>query len=174
MPTLSPSMDIQVSSNFERALFEVCGRDAAKVRGWMADLARTGSFTLDEPTLGKLREAFRTTSLDDDETLATIRGVHARTGVLVDPHTAVGLGGLTRLPRVAGVSTVVLATAHPAKFPDAVVRATGVHPPLPPHLADLFEREERCDVLPADAGALVAYLREHARVATPTTKEGGR
>jgi threonine synthase len=135
----------------------------------MDDLARTGAFTLDADTLAALREAFSAARLDDEGTLATIRAVHARTGVLIDPHTAVGVGAAEQVGRDPAAPTVVLATAHPAKFPDAVRRATGVHPPLPAHLADLFEREERCAVLPADAGALTTFLRAHARVAATTS-----
>ncbi|MCB9666387.1 MAG: threonine synthase [Alphaproteobacteria bacterium] len=162
VPTLSPSMDIQVSSNFERLLFEASGRDGAQVAAWMAALRRDGGFTLDDATLASIREVFAAARVDDAGTLEVMRRTHAETGMLVDPHTAVGLGAVEQLGPVE-VPTVVLATAHPAKFPDAVAQATGVRPALPPALADLLARTERFDVLPADVDAVRAALWHHAR-----------
>jgi threonine synthase len=150
--TLSPSMDIQVASNFERALFEASGRDAAYVRAAMAQ-KRT---ILPEDVRAALAKRYAAFSVSDEETLATIASVHAETGRLVDPHTAVGLAAAGRV-RAEG-PLVVLSTAHPAKFPDAVRQATGRIPPLPPRLSDLFERRENFAVLASDLGLVRAYI----------------
>ncbi len=165
-PTLSPSMDIQISSNFERALFEASRRDAARVRGWMEELGRTGSFTLDDGSWAALRDVFKAGRADDAQTLATIAQTWTSQGVLLDPHTAVGVYVAEHTQHAPGSQVVVLSTAHAAKFPDAVRQATGQHPPQPAHLADLFEREERYVVLPADVGVLREYLFKHARAIT--------
>jgi threonine synthase len=164
-PTLSPSMDIQVSSNFERLLFEEGGRDPRRVVGWMEDLRRDGAFTVGDDVLARLRATFGAASVDDDTTRATMRDVYARTGTLIDPHTAVGVAAARARP-LPGAPMVVLATAHPAKFPDAVLEATGVHPALPPRLADLFDRPERCEHLDADVGAVRRWI-DAARAPAP-------
>jgi len=161
--TLSPSMDIQVASNFERALFEASGRDAGWTGRAMADFARDKRIVLlpsVRMALAKRYAAFRT---DDAETLATIRRVHAETGRLIDPHTAVAVAAAGRLPIDEFKPRVVLSTAHPAKFPDAVREATGQIPPLPPRLTDLFNREEKMTALAPDKGLVQAYIT--ARVA---------
>jgi threonine synthase len=144
VPTLSPSMDIQVSSNHERLLFELLDRDGARTAELLQRFRGVGSAEAPQD------RRFDAVSVDDAATLEVIRDLHARTGVLVDPHTAVGIGAARAVRRDAGVPMVCLATAHPAKFPDAVEKATGVRPPLPERLADLLEREERYEVLPAD------------------------
>jgi len=149
-PTISPSMDIQVSSNFERLLFELWGRDGAAVAETMLRFRNDGRFEVDPDRMGLLREHWSAASLDDDATLEVIRQVHERRGVLVDPHTAVGLGAAAACRADPSVPMVAMATAHPAKFPDAVEAATGVRPPLPGRLADLFERDERYDTVAAD------------------------
>ncbi|HEX5366455.1 MAG TPA: threonine synthase [Acidimicrobiales bacterium] len=155
VPTLSPSMDIQVSSNHERLLFELLGRDGSATAELMGRFRRLGSVEVPSDP------AFVAASLDDRATLDEIAGLHRRTGYLVDPHTAVGIGAARRC-RAGGPSTgrpvVCMATAHPAKFPDAVERATGVRPALPDHLADLATRPERYDVLPADPATVSAYV----------------
>jgi len=155
VPTLSPSMDIQVSSNHERLLFELLGRDGAATAELMGRFRALGS--VEAPS----DPAFVAASLDDDATLAEIADLHRRTGYLADPHTAVGVGAARAVgagPAAGGDRPVVcMATAHPAKFPDAVERATGVRPELPPHLADLFDREERYDLLGTD----LAAVRDH-------------
>jgi threonine synthase len=156
-PTLSPSMDIQVSSNFERLLFEAGGRDPRRVVAWMDELARDGAFTVGDDVLASLRATFDAASVDDETTLAVMRNVYAEHGVLLDPHTAVGVGA-ARARALPGAPMVVLATAHPAKFPEAVHAATGVHPALPPRLADLFDRPERFDRLDADVDALRRWI----------------
>ena len=152
VPTLSPSMDIQVSSNHERLLFELLGRDGARVADVLGRFRGIGSVEVPRDP------RFEAASIDDDATLAIIRDLHERTGMLVDPHTAVGIGAARARRRDPEVPMVCLATAHPAKFPDAVERATGVRPPLPERLADLFERPERFDSLPADLALVQAYV----------------
>ena len=156
-PTMSPSMDIQVSSNFERLLFDLYDRDGAAVDRLMDELKEKRRFTLDQGVLSKAAERFAAERVDEDETRATMAAVHAESERLIDPHTAVGLAAARR-QAVAGVPMVTLSTAHPAKFPDAVTAATGEHPVLPASLADLLERPERCDSLANDAGALKAYM----------------
>ena len=157
-PTLSPSMDIQVSSNLERLLFELHQRDGAAVAELMARLRSEGGVALPAETMAVLGRSWTGVRLDDAETLAVIRETYEGQGVLVDPHTAVGLGAARRARRDPSVPMVALATAHPAKFPDAVEEATGVRPVLPAHLADLFERPERYTTLPADLEAVRAHI----------------
>jgi len=162
-PTLSPSMDIQVSSNQERLMFELWGRDGARVAEAMANLRRDQHLTFDDDAMAEVRELFAGGRLTDDETLAVIADVHRHHGLLVDPHTAVGIG-VARQGNIPGDGPVVcLATAHPAKFPDAVERATGVRPGLPDHLADLFERPEQWEALPNDVGAVRAHIEAVGR-----------
>ena len=164
MPTVSPSMDIQVSSNFERLLFDLMGRDGTAIAGLMNDLKTTGQFSVSENVLAQARDLFRAGTVDEAGTLAVIAEEWQRTGVLVDPHTAVGIGA-GRVFKQDGVPLVHLATAHPAKFPDAVEKATGVRPALPARLADLTTREERFDVVANDLGAIQAFVAERARAA---------
>jgi threonine synthase len=167
LPTLSPSMDIQVSSNQERLLFELFGRDGDRVTEAMAALRRDGRLSLDGSSMDEVRLHFAGARIDDQETLAVIRDVHNRMGMLVDPHTAVGIGAARKAldtGAIAGDGPVVcLATAHPAKFPDAVERATGERPGLPPHLADLFDRQERFVELPNDIDAVRAHIEATGR-----------
>jgi threonine synthase len=159
--TQSPSMDIQVSSNFERLLFEAYGRDAAAVRRLMNSLQQSGSFSLDAAPLAAIREEFDAVRVGETQTSEEIARVWRETQRLIDPHTAVGVGAArAALAARQGVPTIVLGTAHPAKFPAAIARATGQHPPLPPHLADLASRPEYFDVLPNDQGRVAAYIRE--------------
>jgi threonine synthase len=148
--TTSPSMDIQVSSNFERMLFELCGRDPGVVREAMAQFRDEGRLDLGPELLGAAGEVFDAHRIDDDAVRRVIAATYERTGVLVDPHTAVGLGAAALHEGEPGVPMVCLATADPAKFPDAVEAAVGFRPELPEHLADLFEREERSTTLPND------------------------
>ncbi len=160
-PTLSPSMDIQVSSNFERLLFELLDRDGPVVGEMLEGFRSSGSLSLDPACLGQLEEGWVALRLDDAETTEVIARTYESDGVLVDPHTAVGLGAARRwLGSGADVEgpVVALATAHPAKFPDAVEAATGVRPPLPPRLADIFERPERFVTLPNDVEAIRSHI----------------
>ena len=152
-PTLSPSMDIQVSSNHERLLFELSGRDGAATAEWMTRFRQLGSVEV------PVDPVFAAASIDDATTLAEMRDLHRRTGYLADPHTAVGIAAARAAGAYPGDQPVVcMATAHPAKFPEAVESATGVHPPLPDHLADLLTLPEHYDVLPADLGALTTHI----------------
>jgi len=157
-PTLSPSMDIQISSNFERLLFELEGRDGAVVTQLLAQFRAEGSFHLDETRMGLLQEQWSGLRVDDDETKVIIDETYQRTGVLVDPHTAVGLGAAAASRRDPTIPMIALATAHPAKFPDAVEAATGVRPPLPERLADLLDRPEHFDTLANDLEAVQAHI----------------
>lgn len=158
-PSLSPSMDIQVSSNFERVLFELLDRDAEATRKTMLDFRVTGRMTVPDPIWHRARGVFQGFRLDDPGTEAEIRRLHDATGYLADPHTAIGVAAARALPCAGGVPVVAIATAHPAKFPDAMERATGRRPALPPRMADLFDREERFTVLPNDLVTVEASVR---------------
>ena len=162
-PTISPSMDIQVSSNFERLVHDAYGRDGDSVRRLMESLSQSGSFEIDPLRLDAMRMIFSATRVDEAETTATIKSMLASCGELIDPHTAVGVAAARKDRGDLGVPMVTLATAHPAKFPDAVKAATGIHPELPPRMADLFTREERLDVLPNDVKAVQTFIRQRAR-----------
>ncbi|GAB1364385.1 threonine synthase [Rhodobacter sp.] len=161
-PSISPSMDIQVSSNFERALFDALDRDGAAVSALMDGLKQGGGFTIPEAAMAKLRAEFDSEACSEDETRATISATLAATGELLCPHSAVAVKVANG--RAGAVPMVTLATAHPAKFPDAVQAATGIRPGLPPHMADLFERPERMTRVPNDLGALKALIRERLAV----------
>ncbi|NQW11194.1 MAG: threonine synthase [Alphaproteobacteria bacterium] len=158
--TLSPSMDIQISSNFERLLFDLLDRDGAAVDRTMASFRQSGSYTIGAERLARATALFQGAACDDACTVATIRDIHARTGELVDPHTAVGLHAaqVTAGHRDATVPTVALACAHPAKFAVALERAVGAPAPLPPRMADLLERPERLTSIAADLSALKALV----------------
>jgi threonine synthase len=158
VPTLSPSMDIQVSSNFERLLFELNHRDGGMTAEQLQHFRATGSLVVEADQLDAVTETFDAARVDDDDTLRIIGDTYARTGLLVDPHTAVGLGAAAARRPAPGVPMVTLATAHPAKFPDAVERATGIRPPLPPALADLFDRPEHTTVLPNDLAKVETFV----------------
>lgn len=155
--SISPSMDIQVSSNFERALFDALGRDGAALQALMDGLKQSGGFSIPAPALARLRADFDSGSCSEAETSATIAAELGASGELLCPHSAVGV-------KVAGehlghTPMITLATAHPAKFPAAVHAATGLHPALPPHLADLFDRPERVTRAANDLDALKALIR---------------
>jgi threonine synthase len=158
-PSLSPSMDIQVSSNFERLLFELLDRDGDATRKKMLTFRGTGRMTLADTLWHRARGVFHGFRLDDPGTVAEIRRLHAATGYLADPHSAIGIAAARAMPCAGGVPVVAMATAHPAKFPDAMEQATGQRPALPPRMADLFQREERFTVLPNDLGAVEAAVR---------------
>ena len=164
VPSLSPSMDIQVSSNFERLLFEVNGRDGGLTAEQLQRFRASGRLSIEaDQRANDIDGVFTATRLDDDETLEVIRRTYMLTGMLLDPHTAVGVGAAERaLPTMSGLM-VTLATAHPAKFPDAVERATGIRPQLPAHLADLLERREHITELPNDLAAVQQFVEAHAR-----------
>jgi len=160
-PTISPSMDIQVASNFERLLFDLCDRDGEQVVELMATFAEAKSFKVADDQLGQARELFAAHRVDEAETSAMINRMHDTTGEVFDPHTAVGLVAAEAYrSHGAGAETpvITLATAHPAKFPDAVEQATGFRPALPCHLQDLMTKPERLTVLPNDLAAVEAHI----------------
>jgi threonine synthase len=161
-PTTSPSMDIQVSSNFERYLFEASGRDAAWVRGRMGALAQSGRFELSDKVRARLRADFDAATATMDEVADCIRRVKARSGYLIDPHTACGVIAAARPKMIAATPHVVLATASPAKFPDAMEAITGERPALPLRLAPLLTDPERMTVLPNDLTAVERFVAERA------------
>ncbi len=158
-PSLSPSMDIQVSSNFERLLFELLDRDGRATAGAMAEFRRAGKMPVPEAVWHRCRTVFHGFRLDDAGTEAEIAALHRSCGYTADPHTAIGIAAARAHTPAHGIPTVAVATAHPAKFPEAVERATGVRPALPPRLADLFERKERFTVLPNEIATVEAEVR---------------
>jgi threonine synthase len=163
MHTLSPSMDIMVSSNFERMLFELHGRDGAKVQQLMDDF-KQGEMKLEESVLKSARSLFSSYRLSDDETVKVIAEVFENGEYLVDPHTAIGIQAARRTRRNLSTPMVCLATAHPAKFPEAVKKAgQSEDPALPHHMSDLFEREERYDVLDLDAVSVRQFIAANIR-----------
>jgi threonine synthase len=158
-PTLSPSMDIQVSSNFERLLFDMLGGDGNAVREWIDDFRKSGAVSVDDARLAAAREKFSASRLDDDGTQRVIREMYETTGELLDPHSAIGVDAARQCRGDEAVPMVALATAHPAKFPDAVEAATGIHPALPDRMSDLFDRDEAFDTLPNNIGAVQDFVR---------------
>ncbi|MEM6333330.1 MAG: threonine synthase [Planctomycetota bacterium] len=168
-PTMSPSMDIQVSSNFERLLFDAYGRDAGAIAEMMTALRQTRALQLDVGKLAALLPRFVAVRCDEHACLKTMRDTQEQNALLVDPHTATGLHAVHTLrddlPK--GVPVVTLATAHPAKFPAAVEQANGVRPPLPEHLADLYDREERYEPIANDLAAVMQRIDAFAAATTP-------
>ena len=156
--TLSPSMDIGISSNFERVLYDLYEGDTEIIRSHMASLQSSRTFTLSAPAHARLTRDFVAVRVNDEATAETIRKTYERTGELLDPHTAIGVRAVHESRRKSDTAYVTLATAHPAKFPDAVMEATGYYPTLPPHLADLFEKPERFTRLGNDAEAVKAFI----------------
>ncbi|MGZ0219925.1 MAG: threonine synthase [Acidimicrobiales bacterium] len=157
VPTLSPSMDIQISSNLERLLVELLDGNGPATAELLAGFRERGRAALTPQQHDRLVAEFAGARLDDTETLAVMSGIYERHGLLIDPHTAVGIGAAERLRRPDEM-IVTLSTAHPAKFPDAVEQATGVRPELPAHLAGIFEREERVESLPNNLAAIEDYV----------------
>jgi threonine synthase len=164
-PTTSPSMDIQVSSNFERLLFEAYKRDSVAIRALMGSLAQSKRFTIASDALKSLRDRFTADKADEDEVAATMRAACREAGYFVDPHTAVGLAVAEKETRDPSVPMVVLSTAHPAKFPAAVEAACGARPKLPDWLADLPSRKERVTVLQAEQAAVETFVLSASRAA---------
>jgi threonine synthase len=162
--TQSPSMDIQVSSNFERLLFEAYGRDASALRALMGSAAQSGQFSIAPKPLASIRDEFDAFSTDEPSCAMEMARVYRESGYVIDPHTAVAVHAARRaLARKPAVPMIALSTAHPAKFPDAVERAIKVRPPLPTHLADLMSRQERFTILPNDVGAVRRFIGDRAR-----------
>lgn len=160
--TQSPSMDIQVSSNFERLLFEACGRRGDVTRELMDDFSRDGAFVVPPAALASIRAHFAAKRVDEALTTATMARVHAQTGIVLDPHTAVGVAAADA--HRGDVPLVCLATAHWAKFPDAVKRAIGFVPALPDALAALADKPERASTLPVDLGRLKDFIAARSTV----------
>jgi len=158
IPSISPSMDIQVSSNFERALYYASGQDGRSVAQVMDEL-KAGGTSVSQGALQALREVFGSGRCDEDATRAAIRRTWDATGEMLCPHTAVGVH-VANAQRVPGVPMITLATAHPAKFPDAVEAASGIHPPLPARMADLYDRPERITRVANDLGAIETLIKE--------------
>ncbi|MGE4217971.1 MAG: threonine synthase, partial [Alphaproteobacteria bacterium] len=164
-PTISPSMDIQVASNFERFLFDLYGRDGMALADAMTRFRAERRLDVGADRLARSQATFAAYRLDDDETRAVIRAEYERTGELLDPHSAIGVGAARARHHDASVPVVALATAHPAKFPDAVEAARGIRPALPPRMADLFDRPERMTQLPNDIAAIQRFVRRHVALA---------
>ena len=168
-PSLSPSMDIQVSSNFERLLFEMLGRDGAKTAELMAQFAKDGEFNVAPDVMAQMMSQFSAYRLDDAGTVAEIARAKQTYNMVIDPHSAVGLYGarMARADKLVGddVPIIALACAHPAKFPDAVAKGAGTVPDLPPHLADLMEREEHFTVLDNALDDIEAHVTAKRRTA---------
>jgi threonine synthase len=164
VPSLSPSMDIQVSSNFERYLCELTGRDHERTRAMMEEFAGTGKFSVPPELLAEARREFQAVRCSDDETLAMMKAFYDETGRLADPHTAVALHAAKNAPdRDPSVPMVVLSTAHPAKFPEAVEKATGVKPPMPDALARLMKKAEFLQPMLNDLEMLKIFLRNKTK-----------
>lgn len=163
VPTLSPSMDIQVSSNFERLLFELMDRDGPAVAHLMQTFRASGTLDLDRERWQRALQLFSAHRLSNDECRAAMKAVLESTGELVDPHSAIGVVAGWARRQDPATPLVVAATAHPAKFPDSVEEATGIRPKLPPRLSDLFQREERYDRLPNTLNAIQEFVRRSNR-----------
>ncbi len=153
--TISPSMDIQIASNFERYLYYLMDGDAAALRGLMEQMAREGRITIPEEKRSQVAALFQAVAVSEEETMAQIRETYERTGYILDPHTAVGVHAARAIP-----GAVCLATAHPAKFGEAVKQAIGVEAPPPPSLQGLMEKETRCALLDAESGAVKDFMKE--------------
>ncbi len=159
IPSISPSMDIQVSSNFERALFDAYGRDGAAVAQLMDEL-KGGGFEVSQGAMEALKEVYDSGCVSEEETSSQITTSLDASSELLCPHSAVGVK-VAEEQRVAGTPMITLATAHPAKFPAAVEAATGIHPPLPPRMSDLYERTERVTRVPNDLATLMTHIKEN-------------
>ncbi|MFT5329063.1 MAG: threonine synthase [Parasphingorhabdus sp.] len=161
-PTAAPSMDIQVSSNFERLLFDLEGRDGAKTAARMAAFEQSHNMQL-EPGMRKTAAGiFTSHRVDPDDMALAMRWAQDRTGHVIDPHSAIGLSAAQHVDLDPSVPVVTLATAHPAKFPDAVERATGIRPALPRRVGDLFDREEKYSRLPGDYDSVKQFILSNA------------
>jgi threonine synthase len=173
-PSLSPSMDIQVSSNFERFLFELKGGSGATVAAAMQEFRVTGTLPASEAEWRMAQSLFTGHRVDDEGTRESIAATWRASGELLDPHSAIAVAAARAARQDKTVPMVALASAHPAKFPDAVEAAIGIRPALPPHLSDLLTRRERITVLPNELAAVQRYISDHVRpVAAPARRVGG-
>jgi threonine synthase len=158
--SLSPSMDIQVSSNFERLLYDLCGRSGDEVQKLMDDIRDKGEFSLTPQQLGQARQFFTAARVSDELTLVTIADVYKESGYILDPHSAVGVAAARKLQNELPEPVVCLACAHPAKFPETIQRAIGITPPLPDAVAELLKKPERSVLLPADRLKIERFMAE--------------
>ena len=156
--TISPSMDIQVASNFERLIFDVYSNDSKKTSELMNELTKKGEFEIEKNKLQKIKDSFFSESLSEEETISTISEIYKKHGILIDPHTAVGIGAAKKISLKENI--VVLATAHPSKFSDVVEKATGVKPELPENLQNILVEKENYDKLPKDLEKVKNYILE--------------
>ena len=163
VPTLSPSMDIQIPSNFERLLFEMCRRDGSKVKDALAEFRRSGELKIPSSELAEIQKKWSSARIDDDRTLQTIAEIYKETGELIDPHTAVGIAAGEEKRSSEQIPLVCLGTAHPGKFPEAVIKATGKKPELPKQLQDLYDRTEHYSVLPNDYDLVKSHIEKAVR-----------
>ena len=167
-PTLSPSMDIMVSSNVERLLFDLHGRNGAAIASLMDSFKQGGGFSVEEDRWTEARKLFDSLAVNDEQTCETITEVYQECGELLDPHTAIGVRAARECRRSLATPMVVLGTAHPVKFPEAVEKAgIDAAPALPAHLADLFQREERCTVLANDLKTVQQFVAAHGNRGKP-------
>ncbi len=154
-------MDIQVASNFERYLFELADRDSARLQGWMADFERGGELTVEPERFARVERDFLSAAVDEDTTLETIRRVYREHGYLLDPHSAVGVAAAAaQVGKAEATPTVCMATAHPAKFGEAICTAIGKEPALPAALQELEGLPTRVEVLPADRERVKGFIRK--------------
>ncbi|MDE0808798.1 MAG: threonine synthase [Alphaproteobacteria bacterium] len=171
-PSLSPSMDIQVSSNFERLLFDLHDRDGVATARVLEGFRESGGFSASQGMLDRVNTLFGATAVDDAATTARIRSTFAATGEILDPHSAIGIEAAVRMRKAKTLSSdvpvVSIATAHPSKFPDAVVDAIGTRPALPPRMADLMDREEHFTVLANDFATVSDYIANRTHAGGPT------
>ncbi len=163
LPTESPSMDIQISSNFERLLFELAGRDARRLAGHMTSLGSEGFYTLDQDERASLQDVFQAARVDQAEARATIARLARETGYVADPHTAIGIAAAGKVARDPTVPMVMLATAHPAKFPDAIKAATGAAPAVPAAVARQAGAPERITLLPNSLAEVARHVAAYSR-----------
>ena len=160
-PSLSPSMDIQISSNFERYLCDLVGRDTSSIAKLMTSFKDKGSFSISSEHMANARKEFDSHSCNDEQTRGMMNACYQETGYILDPHTAVGLFAGLQVREDPAIPLVALACAHPAKFPDAVEKAIGIRPELPPHLADLYDRKEFVTALPNDISKVKDFIKSN-------------
>lgn len=163
-PSISPSMDIQISSNFERYLYFLLEGNSEKLTQIMTAFKETGQFEISDDLMNRARQEFCASRADDERTLEVIKSVHDQVGYILDPHTAVGYSGALEIAKDEQGTVVSLACAHPAKFPDAVKKATGIHPDLPDHLSDLFDKPEILTEQPNDLAVLQEFVCDNIKL----------
>ena len=154
--TVSPSMDIQVASNFERLVFDLCSEDSNRTSKLMDDLNKKGEFKLNNNEIKKIKETFLSESLSDEETKLAIKEIYKKENILIDPHTAIGIGVLKKIPLKE--KTIVLATAHPSKFSDVVIKETSSKPELPENLKNILDSQEEYENIHNDLNAIKNYI----------------